>query len=69
MEEELRRLRKHLNNEPIINEERDFTDKTPTLHDFQTAKTKMERSELTLLEKSRDLRNSEVRLKCAEEQV
>ncbi|KAI1724949.1 RIM-binding protein of the cytomatrix active zone domain-containing protein [Ditylenchus destructor] len=61
MEEELRRLRKQMR------EPRDFTDKHLSVHELQTMKTKMERSELTLSEKSRDLTNCEVRLKCAEE--
>lgn len=62
MEEELRRLRKQ------FREPRDFTDQTLTLHEFQTMKAKMERSELVLAEKSRELQHTEVRLKCAEEQ-
>ena len=61
-----------------------ITEKTLSMHELQTIKTKMERSELTLSEKGRDLQNCEVavdkrwellfispvqvRLKCAEEQ-
>lgn len=63
MEEELRHLRKQ------FREPRDFTDQSLTLHEFQTMKSKMERSELALAEKSRDVQNFEVRLKCSEEQI
>lgn len=72
MEEELRKLRKQLRDEStasVTHLPRDFTAKAPTLHELQTVKSKMERSELTLAERMRDLHNCETRLKCAEEQV
>lgn len=62
MEEELRRLRRQLH-EPM-----DYTEKTASMHELQTLKTKMERSEMTLSEKIRELAAAEMRAKCAEEQ-
>uniref|UniRef100_A0A7E4W674 GOLGA2L5 domain-containing protein n=1 Tax=Panagrellus redivivus TaxID=6233 RepID=A0A7E4W674_PANRE len=62
MEEELRRLRRQ------IHEPRNYTEKSVTTHELQTLKTKMERSEMTLSEKMRELAAAEVRAKCAEEQ-
>lgn len=56
-------MRKQLHDTP-----RDYTDKTLSLHEMQTLKMKMERSELALAEKVQALQNSEVRLRCAEEQ-
>ncbi|KAH7695507.1 CBR-ELKS-1 protein, partial [Aphelenchoides avenae] len=64
MEEELRRLRKQLTEPPT----RDYTNKTLSIHEMQTLKMKMERSELALAEKTQALQNCEIRLKCAEEQ-
>lgn len=63
MEEELRCLRKQ------FREPRDFTDQSLNLHEIQTMKSKIERSELSLAEKSRDVQNLEIRLKCSEEQI
>uniref|UniRef100_A0A914Z5Q3 Uncharacterized protein n=1 Tax=Panagrolaimus superbus TaxID=310955 RepID=A0A914Z5Q3_9BILA len=62
MEEELRRLRRQLH------EPRNFTEKSVSVHELQTLKTKMERSEMTLSEKMRELASAEMRAKCAEEQ-
>jgi hypothetical protein len=57
VEEELRRLRKQLR------EPRDFTDTSLSVHEFQTMKSKMERSEMELVEKTRDLQELQLRLK------
>lgn len=62
MEEELRRLKRQLH------EPRDYTEKTASIHELQTLKTKMEKSEMTLSEKTRELAATEMRAKCAEEQ-
>uniref|UniRef100_A0A914E5W9 Uncharacterized protein n=1 Tax=Acrobeloides nanus TaxID=290746 RepID=A0A914E5W9_9BILA len=62
MEEDLRLLRKRLN------EPRDYTDKNINMHELQTVKTKMERSEMALSEKTVALANTEMRLKNAEDQ-
>uniref|UniRef100_A0AC34QU09 Uncharacterized protein n=1 Tax=Panagrolaimus sp. JU765 TaxID=591449 RepID=A0AC34QU09_9BILA len=62
MEEELRRLRRQMH------EPRDYTEKSASIHELQTLKTKMERSEMALSEKIRELAAVETRAKCAEEQ-
>jgi septal ring factor EnvC (AmiA/AmiB activator) len=47
---------------------REFTDKGLNMHEFQTVKAQLERSELTLAEKTRELRNCELTIKGLEEQ-
>jgi len=59
VEEELRRLRKQLR------EPRDFTDKSTSVHEFQTMKSKLERSEIELADKAGELQETQLRLKVS----
>jgi hypothetical protein len=69
MEDELRRLRQQLANEQISGtmpssvqqKPRDYTDKLSSASEIYTLKMKMERSEVTLAERQRELQNSELR--------
>ncbi|KAI6188965.1 hypothetical protein M3Y98_00411100 [Aphelenchoides besseyi] len=47
---------------------RDYTEKSLSAHEIHTLKMKMERSEIALAEKQRELQNAEIKLKNAEEQ-
>ncbi|KAI6215700.1 hypothetical protein M3Y94_00415300 [Aphelenchoides besseyi] len=47
---------------------RDYTEKSLSSHEIHTLKMKMERSEIALAEKQRELQNAEIKLKNAEEQ-
>lgn len=72
MEDELRRLRQQLADEQIsgalpsasntnIQKLRDYTDKSSSASEIYTLKMKMERSEVALAEKQRQLQNMELR--------
>jgi DUF438 domain-containing protein len=72
MEEELRRLRQQLANEQpsgaipssssiISQKPRDYTEKASSASEIYTLKMKMERSEVALAEKQRELQNADLR--------
>uniref|UniRef100_A0A183CEK0 Amidohydro-rel domain-containing protein n=1 Tax=Globodera pallida TaxID=36090 RepID=A0A183CEK0_GLOPA len=48
---------------------RDFTEISYTMHEWQTLKAKLERSELSVAERTREMSESELRAKGAEEQT
>ncbi|KAI6177525.1 ELKS/Rab6-interacting/CAST family member 1 [Aphelenchoides bicaudatus] len=74
MEDELRRLRQQLASDqlsgalPGMQKPRDYTEKSLSAPEVHTLKMKMERSEIALSDKQRELQNAEMRLKGAEEQ-
>ncbi|CAD5218308.1 unnamed protein product [Bursaphelenchus okinawaensis] len=76
MEDELRQLRKQLIKERqqqynpgnIISPPKDYTDKSMSTNEYHTMIMKLEKSEMALAEKQRELQNNEVRLKGMEEQ-
>jgi hypothetical protein len=61
MEDELRRLRQHIAHEQPSSHPRDYTEKSMSAPEIHTLKMKMERSEMTLAEKQRELQNAELR--------
>ncbi|CAD5225483.1 unnamed protein product [Bursaphelenchus xylophilus] len=76
MEDELRQLRKqlvkerqqHYNAAVTISPPKDYTDKSLTSAEYHTMLMKLEKSEMALTEKQRELQSAELRLKGAEEQ-
>lgn len=66
MEDELRRLRQQLASDQLSNAllpavPRDYTDKSLSASEVHTLKMKMERSELALADKQRELQSVELR--------
>lgn len=64
MEDELRRLRKQVAHEQQQQHHyppKDYTDKSLSSNEFQTMKMKLEKSELSLAEKTRELTNTEIK--------
>lgn len=68
MEDELRRLRQQLATDQlsgalpsVVQKPRDYTDKSMSAPEVHTLKMKMERSEVALAEKQRELQNAEMR--------